>query len=232
MMRTLFRRSLPALIVGAVIVFSFVGRNVGVGVFHLPMRTLGCTYPGVVPVVTGFIGATENGTTVTITGVSLDCASAVNFGGVPGTIVSDTSLQIVVISPAHPSGTVDIIVVTTSGSNPATPADQFTYTPSWQPCESHGGILSIGPVASTWGTNRLDAFVRGTDAHIWQRFYNNGTWTWEDRGGPFPATLPAAVSWGVGRIDLFARANDTALWWDSFTTAGGWCCRRGSTPSR
>jgi len=104
MLRTLFRRSIPALIVGAVILFSFVGRTAGVGTFHLPMRTLGCTYPGVVPSVVSVSpssGPSAGGTTVTITGLSLDCASAVNFGGVAGTIVSNTATQIVVTSPAH-----------------------------------------------------------------------------------------------------------------------------------
>ena len=107
---------------------------------------------------------------------------------------------------------------------------------SWQACENRGGVLSMGPVASTWGVNRLDAFVRGTDAHIWHHFYSNGTWTWEDLGGPFPATLPAAVSFAVGRIDLFARGGDTALWQNTFTsTSGGswsgWMSRGGKLAS-
>src|SRR5438094_7589497 len=227
-MRTLFRLSIPAIIIGAVIVVSFVGRKVRVGQSavqrHFPMTSLACNYRPVAPVVTGVSpssGPSTGGTTVTITGTAFDCVTSVTFGGVAATIISSTSTQIVVTSPAHAAGTVDVIVTTPGGTSAATPADHFTYNPSWQPCESHGGILSIGPVASTWGTNRLDAFVRGTDGHIWHRFYNNGTWTWEDLGGPLNS-LPAAVSWGVGRIDLLARANDTALWWDSFTTAGGW----------
>ena len=151
MMRTLFRRSLPALIVGAVIVFSFVGRNTvpDFSLRHLPLTSLSCTYVPVAPVVTGVSpssGPSTGGTTVTITGTAFDCVTSVTFGGVAATIISSTSTQIVVTSPAHAAGTVDVIVTTPGGTSAATPADHFTYNPSWQACErwASGFLVEVG----------------------------------------------------------------------------------------
>ncbi len=72
-------------------------------------------------------GSIAGGTTVTITGTNLAAATAVYFGGVTGTIISDTGTQIVAVSPAGPAGTVDVTVATRFGAAPASPADQFTY---------------------------------------------------------------------------------------------------------
>ena len=54
----------------------------------------------------------------------------VDFGTVPGTVVSDTANQIVAISPAESAGTVNVTVTTTAGTSPSSAADQFTYTPT------------------------------------------------------------------------------------------------------
>jgi hypothetical protein len=35
---------------------------------------------------------------------------------------------------------------------------------TWLGWESLGGVLTSGPGASSWGNNRLDPFVRGTDS--------------------------------------------------------------------
>src|ERR1700730_18415894 len=55
MIRTLFRRSLAAVIVGAFIAFSFIGRTFGVGqdtgLRHFPMTSLACNYVNTAPIV-------------------------------------------------------------------------------------------------------------------------------------------------------------------------------------
>ena len=86
---------------------------------------------------------------------------------------------------------------------------------SW---ESLGGRLTSGPGISSWGSGRLDVFVRGTDNALWHMAYNGGGWgSWEQLGPNPIASDPAAVSWGTNRIDVFVRGTDDQLyhkWWD------------------
>ena len=76
------------------------------------------------------------------------------------------------------------------------------------------------PAVSSWGNNRLDVFVRGTDDALWHKWWDGSSWSgWESLGGVL-TSAPAAVSWGNNRIDVFVRGTDNALhhkWW-----AGGW----------
>ena len=73
------------------------------------------------------VGALAGGTSVTITGTGLAGATAVDFGSVAGTIVSDTATQIVATSPAEAAGTVNITVTSSAGTTPTSTSDQFTY---------------------------------------------------------------------------------------------------------
>ena len=77
-------------------------------------------------------GPASGGTSVTITGSNLAGATAVHFGSVAGTIVSDTATQLVVTSPPG-SGTVDITVITASGTSATLAADQFTFVAAPRP---------------------------------------------------------------------------------------------------
>jgi hypothetical protein len=86
------------------------------------------------PVVSGISptsGVTTGGTSVTIQGNSLSGATKASFGNTAGTITSDSPTQIVVTSPAGPSGTVSatvhITVTTPAGTSSSGTADQFTY---------------------------------------------------------------------------------------------------------
>ncbi len=81
-------------------------------------------------------GPAEGGTTVTITGTGLNQTGyvAVTFGGYRATITSLSSTTLVVESPAHPEGAVDVIVVPVDGGGePVAPAavasSGFTYRP-------------------------------------------------------------------------------------------------------
>jgi hypothetical protein len=79
-------------------------------------------------------GSTAGGTSVTITGTNFTGATAVNFGGVAApsfTVNSDTSIT--AVSPPQAAGTLDITVVTPTGTSAAGSADQFTYTAAAAP---------------------------------------------------------------------------------------------------
>jgi predicted phage baseplate assembly protein len=90
---------------------------------------------------------------------------------------------------------------------------------SWSDWESLGGVWKSGPAVSSWGSGRLDVFVRGTDDALWHKWYDGGWFHWESLGGVLTSD-PAAVSWSNGRIDVFARGTDNALWHKWYD--GGW----------
>jgi hypothetical protein len=98
---------------------------------------------------------------------------------------------------------------------------------TWLGWESLGGVLTSGPGVSSWGSGRLDVFVRGTDSALWHKWYQNGWSGWESLGGLLTSS-PGAVSWGSGRIDVFVRGTDSALWhkwyqngWSGWESLGG-----------
>ncbi len=84
--------------------------------------------PPSVSAVTPSAGPIAGGTTVTITGSALANATAVDFGTIEATIVSDTSTTIVVTSPAvTAAGSVKVTVTTAGGKSATSSADEFTY---------------------------------------------------------------------------------------------------------
>jgi len=93
-------------------------------------------------------------------------------------------------------------------------------TPVWA-WESLGGLTPnhVSPVS--WGANRLDLFVRGTDFGIYHKWWDGAHWgpsmtAWESLGGATPGPV-TAVSWGRNRLDLFVRGTDNGIyhkWWD------------------
>lgn len=86
---------------------------------------------------------------------------------------------------------------------------------------SLGGYLTSGPDASSWGSSRLDVFVRGPNNNLYHKFWDGTTWSaYENLGGTLTSD-PAAVSWGANRIDVFVRGPDNALWHKSYN-AGVW----------
>jgi hypothetical protein len=108
---------------------------------YTPVNYLGCTSPylglGIVPAelcsqsaptvstLSATSGSSAGGTTVTLTGTDLDCASQVTFGGTNASIVSRNASQIVATTPAHATGTVSVAVTTAGGS--VTKPSAFTY---------------------------------------------------------------------------------------------------------
>lgn len=90
---------------------------------------------------------------------------------------------------------------------------------SWLPLgtdfKSLGGCCTSRPVAVSWGSGRIDIFVRGGDSGLWHLSYNNNAgWSnWTSIGSTAIEAEPDAVSWGPGRIDVFAwgAVNRTLL---------------------
>jgi hypothetical protein len=76
-------------------------------------------------------GTPAGGTRLAITGRGFVGATAVSFGGVPGThlkVLSDTKLT--VDTPAHSPGGVDVQVIGAAGASPLARADRYTFLPS------------------------------------------------------------------------------------------------------
>jgi hypothetical protein len=104
-------------------------------------------------------GPDAGGTTVTITGIHLSGATLVKFGGsLAGgfTVVSDT--QITAVSPAEPSGPVQVTVTTVGGTSVGLSTDLFTYDapPTVTRVAPASGPLTGGisvDIAGTYFTN-------------------------------------------------------------------------------
>ena len=65
---------------------------------------------------------------------------------------------------------------------------------AWSGWEDLGGVIVSGARVASWGPDRLDVFVRGTDNALWHKWWDG---TLERLGEPRRRlTAPAAVSWG------------------------------------
>lgn len=89
--------------------------------------------------------------------------------------------------------------------------------------ETHAKILSFAgggavsdPAAVSWGSNRIDFFVRGADNAIWHDWWNNGWGNWESLGG-YLLSNPGVASWGPNRLDVFAVGNDKQVYLRTWT---------------
>jgi len=74
---------------------------------------------------------------------------------------------------------------------------------------------SSGPVVS-WGPNRLDAFVIGTDSALYHKWWNGSAWGpsvagYESMGGTITGS-PEVVSWGPNRLDVFVLGTNASLY--------------------
>ncbi len=63
--------------------------------------------------------------------------------------------------------------------------------------------MTSAPAAVSWGLNRIDTFVKGTDNAMYHKWWDGSRWSdWEKIEGVLTSE-PAAVSWGLDRIDTF-----------------------------
>ena len=103
-------------------------------------------------------GPTSGGTTVTIHGEPLENARSVHFGTVQGKILHEECggvceiapyRTLVVESPPHAAGTVDVTVETAQGVSVASPGDKFTYGPYIGPSIESESVASVTPTDAT-----------------------------------------------------------------------------------
>jgi hypothetical protein len=87
----------------------------------------------------------------------------------------------------------------------------------WHSWENLGGLSTDAPAVAAWGNNRLDTFVRGTNNHLFHKWWDGTRWSgWEDLGGII-SSAPAVAAWGPNRLDVFARGLEHQMWhkwWD------------------
>ena len=85
------------------------------------------------------------------------------------------------------------------------------------------GKITGPPVATSWGPDRLDVFVRADTDRLWHKRYSadKGWSYWRDLGGRL-TSAPAVVSWGAGRLDVFARGFDGQLAHMRYSGTEGW----------
>ena len=144
--------------VGAGVVDVMVTTAGGVS---MPLANSKFTYDAT-PVVTGISpasGPTAGGTAVTITGVNLGGATAVNFGSNGASSVNAISAtQITAIAPPG-VGSVDIVVTTPDGTSAVVPAGRFTYgdLPTVTALATKRGPTTGGTVVVITGTALTDA---------------------------------------------------------------------------
>jgi hypothetical protein len=69
---------------------------------------------------------------------------------------------------------------------------------------------SGGPAACSNGSGLVDVFYRGTDNHLWNRYYNAG-WSGENNLGEVLTSAPDVVAHD-GKMEVFFRGQDGAVW--------------------
>ena len=75
--------------------------------------------------------------------------------------------------------------------------------------EGVGGRLASAPSLVSWGSPRLDAFVRGTDTAVRHAWFDTA-WHWEGLSGQM-INAPAAVAIGSNQLEVFARSSGNQL---------------------
>ncbi|MBD1874353.1 hypothetical protein H6F75_12740 [Nodosilinea sp. FACHB-131] len=78
--------------------------------------------------------------------------------------------------------------------------------------------------AVSWGPNRIDVFVIGTDSRLYTKSWDGTKWSgYTQLGNEAVIEVPSAVSWGPNRIDVFVIGTDSRLYtksWDGTKWSG------------
>jgi hypothetical protein len=116
--------------------------------------------PPVLSTLSRTAGLTIGGERVTIHGTRLSGATAVLFGGTPGTNLEVTSShELRVTAPAHAAGGVDVRVVTRYGTSAAVPSDRYAYATAPAP-----RVTGLSP-ASGYTVGGGTVTIGGSDFH-------------------------------------------------------------------
>jgi hypothetical protein len=100
----------------------------------------------------------------------------------------------------------------------------FYHNGGWSDWE----LLSVAdfagdPAAVSWGPNRIDVLVHGSDTHtLYDKVYDGHWHNWQELGQGFTMLYsPTAASWAAGRLDVFVIGPDHQLW-DKVFANGQW----------
>lgn len=94
---------------------------------------------------------------------------------------------------------------------------------SWTAWQDLGGLVTSAPAAVSWGSGRIDVFVRGSNGEVLQRFKDGaGSWSnWATPGELRGLTLrsaPSCTSIEANTINCVALRDGyggvTQFWWD------------------
>ncbi len=132
---------------------------------------------------------------------------------------------------AHSGNQLNIFRQMDSSSNPAighknyngtnwTQVDRFNR-PLNQWADLNSGLSYKTPYAVSWGPNRVDVFVRGTDGNVYINNTDNAStgfswygWGFLGKANPYFSGQAytgavTAVAWGPNRLDVFSREGST-----------------------
>jgi hypothetical protein len=110
----------------------------------------------------------------------------------------------------QPGNQVNVIANFADGSTKVTSMVAFG---NWRLWTNLGGVSHYEPGAVSWGPDRLDVFVVGTDAAVYHQYSNDNATTFYPAGGNWErvggnaASAPSVVSWGPNRLDVFVSGR-------------------------
>lgn len=88
------------------------------------------------------------------------------------------------------------------------------YTGGTWHTENLGGSTRSDPAISSWGTDHLDVYIRGTDDRLWHTFREacrlGGWYPWQCVGGNV-ISGPSAVALLAGRLDVIVQRADSSV---------------------
>src|SRR5438132_779091 len=92
------------------------------------------------------------------------------------------------------------------------------HSQAWNDYTQLGPNPIVGrPSVVSWGPNRIDVFVQGTDNALYTKSWHGVIWSDYPQVGANPIVgQPSVVSWGPNRIDFFVQGTDNALYIKSF----------------
>jgi baseplate J-like protein/repeat uncharacterized protein DUF346 len=93
---------------------------------------------------------------------------------------------------------------------------QLGFSADVAPYDYLGGICIGNPAVASWGHDRLDVFVIGTDRALYHKWWDGNSWGPTTTGYEYMGGIvvgdPAVVSWDHDRLDVFVIGTDGALY--------------------
>lgn len=89
-------------------------------------------------------------------------------------------------------------------------ADQYTWSGTWEVLGT--GLMQGNPAAVSWGSGRVDVFVRGGGNEMDHKWFDNGQWSsgWENLGGILTSS-PGVTSRRGGDLVVFVRNTNNGI---------------------